>query len=762
MSLSRNWREAKQQLIADQPDPSSPVASKARLLLFSLFLLFCPFLQLLVTSSLSAASITTPVLAAISQAEEAEPPDPLRLDPHWWSYFEVEESLFEMRLQKSLQQLHKLIEATPEERRAEADRLIQRIFINLKALPQARQQRSATPTLEPFADQYTLQEELEIIGAIRKLEMQSDDLNKEVKLLYERSIKGQRHLDGLLVAYLAMREPSIDKQLAGLEIIALRAALAIVQESLRVAQERQEFIERELDHRRRQLKYAIDHLRLSEGDLQQIEREVESAEQLLQLSQRQTLRAETAALGLFDDTPLDRYRTFLLRQKALLAAVEESYARALLLLYRAEATYLQAVRKEPAALDDLLLKEKMASWKSEMGQMRQQIGDWERRTNQEQERSLEPVCRSEKDEGMLCVEIERLQKERSALVQETIRSIKQLKLVLLYGETMVQQLQEWLLLQGSGWSSLWHSLVGWSSSCCDPLLAWLYKPLYKIGGVPITLLSVLQAILILVAAIFLSKILQKGISNLVRKQGAIEESSLFLVNTLLHYLILFGGLAMAISWLGISLDNVFLLLGAATLGVSLGLQNIANNFFSGLLLLFSRTLKVGDYIEMETGTWGRVMAINMQNTIVRTWDGIELILPNSSLIAHRVDNWTLSDNFKRLRIPFRVAYGTDKELVNKAAYEAASRVPCTVLHSDHYHDPQAWLVRFGENGLEFELAVWVNVYGFGHRGSLSASYCWELESALRYHGIQVPYPQREVRLIEREGRSGGEDSYHPR
>ncbi|MDQ2694607.1 MAG: mechanosensitive ion channel [Pseudomonadota bacterium] len=194
--------------------------------------------------------------------------------------------------------------------------------------------------------------------------------------------------------------------------------------------------------------------------------------------------------------------------------------------------------------------------------------------------------------------------------------------------------------------------------------------------------------------------------------------------------------------MGIDFTNFALLAGAFAIGIGFGLQSIVSNFVSGLILLFERSLKVGDFVELSSGINGEVRAINVRSTVINTNDNVDIVVPNSNFIDHDVINWTLLEAYRRIHVPFKVAYGTDKELVRKAALEAADKLPHTLKSMN----PGVWLVKFGDSSLDFELVVWITPKAVKRPGAVFAAYLWEIETALRKYGIEIPFPQRELRL----------------
>jgi len=215
------------------------------------------------------------------------------------------------------------------------------------------------------------------------------------------------------------------------------------------------------------------------------------------------------------------------------------------------------------------------------------------------------------------------------------------------------------------------------------------------------------------------------------------------VSRLTHYVIIILAVVIALSSIGLDFGNIALVAGALSVGIGFGLQSIVNNFVSGLIILFEHSLRVGDYIELDTGLTGTVKSINVRSTLINTNDNIDIVVPNSEFVSTRLTNWTLGERILRVRIPFGVAYGSDKDLVKKAALEAAADVQYTLTHMKG-REPDVWLVDFGDSSLNFLLLVWVNRQGAKRPTRTRSSYLWALESKLSEYGIEIPFPQRDL------------------
>lgn len=268
---------------------------------------------------------------------------------------------------------------------------------------------------------------------------------------------------------------------------------------------------------------------------------------------------------------------------------------------------------------------------------------------------------------------------------------------------------------------------------------------FKFGGVDVTIGSVLGAVLVFALFLLGMALLKRLLHRYGERNQNVNQSNLYVVERLLHYLLLVVGLLWALSVAGIPMAKMTLFAGALGVGLGFGLQAIFNNFVSGLILLFDRSLKVGDFVDLASGVHGTVREIRMRATLITTNAEIDILVPNSEFVTGRVVNWTLREVARRQRVPFRVAYGTDLELVRKAGLEAAAAVPFTST-LEGPRAPDVWLTGFGEFSLNFELVVWLNATATRRVGRVLAAYNWALHVALEKYRIVIPLPQRDIHV----------------
>lgn len=267
----------------------------------------------------------------------------------------------------------------------------------------------------------------------------------------------------------------------------------------------------------------------------------------------------------------------------------------------------------------------------------------------------------------------------------------------------------------------------------------LEAPLFKLGEAQITILSVLYFFLLLVLLVYVSGKGKKIVSRILAGRGmdlGVREAT----GSIVRYVMLFLGLLVILQTIGIDLTAVSILTGAVGLGIGFGLQNIASNFISGLIILFERPVRIGDRIAVGD-VEGDVMRIGARSTTVLTNDNIDIIIPNSKLITENVVNWTHSERKVRFRIPVTVAFNTDIRKVEQALLEAARTIP-EVLEAPQ---PGVRFLEFGENGLEFELRAWTTTL-VHRRGKFTSQINFAIYDKFKEHKIEVPNPQRDVHI----------------
>ena len=274
----------------------------------------------------------------------------------------------------------------------------------------------------------------------------------------------------------------------------------------------------------------------------------------------------------------------------------------------------------------------------------------------------------------------------------------------------------------------------------------------RLAGTSITAGGLISAAVILTLALALAWLATRAIKR-VRARSSRNAQALYLLEKLAGYGLILTGLMLALSATGLNLSSLAVFAGALGIGVGLGLQGVVKEFVSGLFLIFDRMVSVGDYVELEGGARGAIMEIGPRATRIRTNDNINILVPNSQLIEQPLTNWTLKGDTRRIHIPFSVAYGADRSHVRDVVLEAARASPFTLPETET-RKCQVWLVNFGESGLDFELLVWPTQEAVKRPASMHAAYTWLIAEALDQAGIEIPFPQTDLRIRSLFGREG--------
>jgi small-conductance mechanosensitive channel len=262
---------------------------------------------------------------------------------------------------------------------------------------------------------------------------------------------------------------------------------------------------------------------------------------------------------------------------------------------------------------------------------------------------------------------------------------------------------------------------------------------FKVGELQVSLGLILAAACVLYLALILSWIIQALLDAEVMTPQGMEHGVKVAVKTLIHYSLILIGFLVAISVAGIDMSKFAILAGALGVGIGFGLQNIVNNFLSGLILLFERPVKVGDTVSIDN-QWGTITHIGLRSTVVETAERSEVIVPNSELIAQKVTNWTYTNNVSRITIPVGVAYGTPLEDVLAILLKVAGDHAAVLAEPE----PTAIFIGFGQSSIDFELRAWIG--DIDQRLMVRSELGMAIDRQFRAAGIVIPFPQRDLHL----------------
>lgn len=262
---------------------------------------------------------------------------------------------------------------------------------------------------------------------------------------------------------------------------------------------------------------------------------------------------------------------------------------------------------------------------------------------------------------------------------------------------------------------------------------------FSIGGVNISLAKILTALGTFLLIILLSRSIQKTAQTQFFPRTNIDIGLQNSMKTLIGYVGLLIAFMTAISMLGFNLSNLAIIAGALSVGIGFGLQSIVNNFVSGLILLFERPIKVGDWIVVASGE-GFVKSISVRSTEIETFDKSSIIVPNSELISGTVQNWTHKDKMGRFIVSVGVSYDSDPDQIEMLLHDVARENPLILS----YPAPFVNFVDFSDSALTFELRAFIRdiTTSLSVRTQVRKS----IFKKFREHGIEIPFPQRDLHI----------------
>ncbi len=276
------------------------------------------------------------------------------------------------------------------------------------------------------------------------------------------------------------------------------------------------------------------------------------------------------------------------------------------------------------------------------------------------------------------------------------------------------------------------------------LHAILTYPFFTVNQTTVTLTSFFMLALVMVGFLFASRVLVKTVLRRVLRRTSMDSGLQYTLTRITHYLVVSAGAIIAFQVVGIDLSGLLVIFGFLSVGIGFGLQSVASNFVSGLVLLFERPIAVGDRVVVGD-IEGDVEEIRMRATVVRSTNNIAIIVPNSEFITSDVVNWSHLDPKVRLDIDVGVAYSSDLDLVLKTLRQVAVDNPETLKRPE----PEVLLLSFGDSAWNMQVRVWI----------ASPKRHWQVRSDIhcaivrkfRETGIEIPFPQCDVHMVAPAG-----------
>lgn len=292
---------------------------------------------------------------------------------------------------------------------------------------------------------------------------------------------------------------------------------------------------------------------------------------------------------------------------------------------------------------------------------------------------------------------------------------------------------------------LWAALVFGQIGLLAPAADFVGQTLnasFNVGTLSVSVSDVLVFAFTVGASFLLARLLQVILQEDVFSRVRTARGVPYAISSIARYCLIFLGFFVGLSAAGVELTKLAVVAGGLGVGIGFGLQDVVNNFVSGLIMLFERPIDVGDTIELS-GTSGTMKRIGIRASVIHTFDGAEVIVPNGMLISDKVVNWTLSDRRRRIDLDVGVEYGTPAQRVIDLLVGVAKANPKVL--SDPA--PCAYFVNFGESSLDFKLRVWFAADSSTNTYTIHSEIAVAVQQALDEAGIGVPFPQSDLHLI---------------
>lgn len=267
------------------------------------------------------------------------------------------------------------------------------------------------------------------------------------------------------------------------------------------------------------------------------------------------------------------------------------------------------------------------------------------------------------------------------------------------------------------------------------------KMSFKAGNFEITAYGAIKALFSVIIIFWITSIVSDFSDKRVSGMKKLRAANKALVQKILQILIYAAAFLITLNILGINLTSLTVLGGAVGIGLGFGLQKITSNFISGIILILERSIKPGDLLELSDGTTGYVRRSTSRATMIETFDGKEVIVPNEDFIVKQVINWTLSNNKARVTINFGVSYSSDIDKARDLALEAVREHPRFLK----IPDPSCFLDAFGDSSVDFVMYFWVNDVTEGLR-NIKSEVMFSIWHKFKANDIEIPFPQRDLHL----------------
>ncbi len=663
-------------------------------------------------------------------------PNPINLTDNWENYFQDKNENFEERLQNYATFLQQTVKDLPPQQQATIQADLNRVQSQLEALIKIhRTPQLEMPNAVPVDEHYSLQQTLDIH---RNLRLKANELGSLADEIKEKVIlldANQDKFNQLRREYDQSTPQTISKLDLGFQLISSELELEVTKNDIDLLNQQSTINEEIIDQLEDQLEFALKHLWITQQEIEGFQRQAFETKTHWQQAQRQLKDQEThSSLNRADGEENGNGRANPLSNRNLFRAqITEALTHQKFLIAQEELLLAQVV-SESSSLNYNAVNQTVNEWQLLLDNLNIQTQRWMVTAQKQLQRALQTLSRNKISQESSEV----IQNQENVLtdVEDILVLIQQFEYENEEARFLFNQINQHLTMRIGKGTKWWWDTLAFFRQALVATNDWLNEGVITLDSKVITPLNILRFIAIFLFALWLSRLALRVLTSIAQRHKAIQRPLMYRISRLIQYAILGIGLVFALSSLGFDLSNFLLIAGALGVGLGFGLQAIFNNFISGVILLFESEIRLGDFIELESGARGEIKEINFRSTLVRTNDGTDIIVPNTQMITSRIINWTLNDPYRRLHVPFTVAYGTDIDFIRQLLADAAKLEPITVKRNKP--EPTVFLTKFGDRGYEMELVVWINEKSLTQQRSAVSHYLWLIQKLLNQHQIKIP------------------------
>jgi len=707
-------------------------------------LLFSP---LLLTQSVQAEQSETE-----ATKEQAQFPDPLDLHTTWWCYFDAHGDELLNRavlLKKKLDDQYSSLE---QEEHEVIHQLIDNIKFNLDIFIKKTQQSTDPPqSLLQLLSSYTDNQLLEVNTNLQQIKTKLENSQDKLNLQKTQISIHKRSIDDLITLYQHTDSSSFPRLKTGLELINHRIELANLDTELNRTKQKIIFYQDEQKNLAKELEVAQDKLFFENLTPESLKKSIEQASEAYQTSVNTLYQLRKKSFYEEEKDPNNELISCLWNYKVINQAIITQINKVKLTIEEIKFS-LFSVATQPDDASTKEIKTKIKSWKDQLERVNTHINNWKHYIDDEQTRVGTEVAQALQNPELSLANMNSVVTQTHLNLDQIISNIQKIEILHDNASLLNRQIDSVLIKEKTLMDTWWIRTQRFVQESIDTFYSFSNYALFRINESPVTILNLLQALLIIIISMLISGFIRRTLLQKKYISKNFSQATKYILARSIHYLFILIGFFVALSFIGIDFTNFVIIAGALGVGIGFGLQTMVNNIISGFLLLFQRTIKVDDIVELDNGIIGNVRAINLQNTYIRSFDGIDLIVPNNKMTSDILKNWTFNDRCRRFKVPFDVAYGCDKNLIRELVIEAIKKLPNVKFGDSRYVDPQVWLTQFGDNSLVFELVVWIDLnVKIPGCTSATSTILWEIETTLTENNITIPFPQRDIYIKEFPG-----------